>query len=181
MRLRFLLPLVLGVLFSTSGHSTVTVDVEGALTTSDFLATEGNASFYYDAFELRNDSGSPITVAVSLSSNDFAPWLGAWLQNVLPNPNWDDDFYNAAADFRSAAVGESASISFVLGANALAQLAVATYEYNPTNLGLYTLTIPDGVNLRQIPEPAITALFALGLASLRLSGRRRGVVSKIRR
>lgn len=176
MRLRFLFPLILAVTFSTPGHSFV-----GTLTENDFLATDVTGSFYYDAFELRNDSGSQTTVTVSLFSGEFGPWLGAWLQNVLPNPYWDDNFYIAAAAYDSAIGPGSVSISFVLGANALAQLAVATSEYNPTQLGLYTLTIPDGVSLRQIPEPTITALFALGLVSLRLSGRRRGVVSKIRR
>jgi len=161
------------------------VSIDGTLSTTDFLAEEdyrpvyplGSWTFYYDVYDITSADGADITI--TMTSTDFVLWYGLWDEVVLPDPIWltlDDDLfidkslYELTIDLGDAA-GTDPSVSTIIVdpiIGQIYQLAIATYDYSPTDLGDYQLVISStsDVTVSQVPEPGTLILFGLGLAAL---------------
>lgn len=147
--------------------------IDGELTTGSFLAQDSVGQFYYDAYELTVSADT--TVTVTLSSPDFAPWLGLWESVVLPASSWESattDLYTAAASIEAGNVGQTIGFNFLATTGTTYQLAVATSNYNPTPLGAYALSFETNgapFTVTTVPLPAALWLFvpALGLVFTR--------------
>lgn len=147
--------------------------IDGELTSGSFLAQDSVGEFYYDAYELTVSADT--TVTVTLSSPDFAPWLALWESVVLPASIWESgttDLYTAATSIDAGNVGQTIGFDFFAITGNTYQLAVATFNYNPTPLGAYALSFetsgaPFAVTTVPLPAALWLLLPALGLVFTR--------------
>jgi len=167
------------------------VSINGTLSTTDFLGEEdwrpddplGSWQFYYDVYDVTSSDGADISIA--MTSTDFVIWYSLWDKVVLPDPMWisrNDDFdvvqnlYDLAIDSGWTDIGVP-SVSTTIIAPTIGQtyqIAIATYNYLPTDLGDYLLEVSStsDVEVTPVPEPGTLLLFGLGLAGLGWSRRK---------
>jgi hypothetical protein len=152
--------------------------VDGQLDESDLVGTDTVGSFYYDAYDLRADVDTAISV--SISSSDFLIYYGVWDEELFPSDSWIDDFGTEFYDYDVVAQSVGGcyvcAFSFDAIAGATYQIAVATQLYNPTALGAYDLVFSgDGeFTATTVPAPPTLLLMLTGLLGLGLA-RTRGV------
>lgn len=55
-------------------------------------ATDGTGEFYYDYFQLTNETGAPLTISdgdiVLDAGPNMQPWFGIWDYQALPADDW---------------------------------------------------------------------------------------------
>lgn len=157
MKCRLLALAFVTIIFSTPSQAILLL--EGELTTTDALAEDpGWGNFYYDLYSVLVDDAT--TLDVTLTATDpLIPWLGYWDGDFTATPNYFDpppthyEPYNAVPR-------QELSLSFNALPGIEYQIMAATWNYNPTDLGQYTLEVLP------VPAPSSWLMLALGLVIL---------------
>jgi len=182
--MKFLTTVVFLALASVAAADTITI--EGSLTTSDHLAEEdwrpgwplGDWTFHYDVYNVISESADDITI--SATSPDFILWYGLWDEVVLPTDFWLIDttgfnIYTLAID--SGAIDRDlVAVSTIAGPTPgnTYQFVIATWNYMPTDLGDYFLTLSSDsdFSVAEVPEPGTLVLLGIGLFGIGFARRR---------
>jgi len=151
------------------------------ISTLDAVAVDaGWGLFYYDLYYLTVDNPTSIYLTLTPDPTDtFAPWLGYWDGDFSAAPDYDTPF---PVDFESSYGTEGSILELTF--NALPdieyQIMVATWDYYPTTLGAYDLTILNAEQTdfgftastspilfpQSVPAPASWIILGLGLIVL---------------
>ena len=111
------------------------------ISTLDAVAVDASwGLFYYDLYYLTVDNPTSIYLTLTPDPSDpFAPWLGYWDGDFSAVPDYDTPF---PVDYASSNVeGLELDLTFNALPNIEYQIMVATWDYYPTTLGAYDLTI----------------------------------------
>ena len=180
MKYRVIAFALLALSFSLPSHA---VFFAGELTTSDELAEDiGFGDFYYDLYYVTVDA--PMEIEIFMDPIDaFAPWIGYWDGDFSATPDYDTPIYeDSKVPAEDDELGDQLYLKFDALPGIQYQIMAATFNYNPTDLGVYDFFIvdPDRTDegfmaddspimvVQQVPAPASWVILIAGLIALRV-------------